>query len=204
MKNIGNFTIHQTCNVFVIDYTRSLKDWIDTIIALAIGLGCVVGVVFVASMMFEKFDWILLLPLGSFGFVAFLKLTDGIEKLFQKTGAVITIDKDAGLLIANYFWGKSRSLPFETIKCIQLNGQVDNIKTGKYLQRRVFCKVEVQTKDDKIESLVYINPTQIVRISDAEIDADVYTIGSKLAKFIAEKTGTPYQWTGFQEQDTAM
>lgn len=203
MQHIGRFTITQTGNIFTVSYTRSLKDWSDMVIVLAIGLGCTAFAIFITTILFQKFNWVLLLPIAAFGFVAVLRLSDGVARLLQKTGDVITIKTDEGILIANYFWGKSRSFPFETIKCLKLNGRVDNVKWGRYKMRRVYCKMEVDTKDDKTESLLHINPTQLVRISDKKIEADTYAIASKLAKFIAEKTGAKYQWTGFHEDDVS-
>ena len=61
-----------------------------------------------------------------------------------------------------------------------------------------FLTVNVATKHGLVIPILNINPNQIIKLSEKEVEAKLYEIGQELSKYIANSINVRYQWTGFE------
>jgi hypothetical protein len=193
---IGNFNIEQQNGNTVVNYRRTVKDWIDIFVYLFLGLAASAFIV----KMFQYADfqtWIFWVMIALFSFFALLKLTDGFTRLTQSTKSIILINYAENKLIAKYPYMKKTIINLEDIVRIQLSGVNERIRMSKTTQVRTYSKIEVLDRYGELHVILLINTKQLFRISTKMIETEVYDTGQKLAKILSEQTKAEYQWTGF-------
>jgi hypothetical protein len=92
-KQIENFKITDTTDMLIVDYSKTAKDWFDTILTIAIGLFCAVCTFVLLMYGLKPAPYITILIGLMFAFVTMVQIASGFSRLFHPTKALIVIDK---------------------------------------------------------------------------------------------------------------
>ena len=198
---IGNFRIEQQNGNTIVNYHRTVKDWVDILVYLVLG-GAASAFIIIMYQYTHFRDWIYWIVAGLFAFFAFLKWAEGLTRLTQSTRSIIVVNRVERKLIAKYPYLRKTIINLEDISSIQLSGINERIRTSKARQIRTYSKVEILDNQGKLITILLINTKQLFRISNKKIEAEVYEIGQKIAKILSKETNAKYQWTGFHEIST--
>jgi len=126
---IGNFNIEQRNGETVVDYHRTLKDWLDILLYLILGIGPTAFIVVMYQHThFEAWIWWAVAFL--FAFFAFIKLAEGFTRLTQPTRSIIVINNKDNKLVAKYPYLRKTIINLEDINRIQLSGVNERIRTS--------------------------------------------------------------------------
>ncbi|MDR3714506.1 MAG: hypothetical protein P4L51_16965 [Puia sp.] len=197
MLTIGNYGIVQSGNVTTIDYRRGIKDWVDSVSSTVIGLAAL-GFSVVLFTRTHPGNFIFLFIGGLFGLVGLYRLWVGIVLLFKPTQHIVVISKDKKQLTAKYPAFKTTTVDLGSISEVVLRGTHESIKAGNTRRLRIYVTVDIATKGGSFIPVLTINPTQIVRMSDEEIELGIRETGEALSALLAGELGVKHQWTGFQ------
>jgi hypothetical protein len=96
---INNYTITDSSDKIVVDYTKSAKDWFDTILTLAFGLCLIKVTLFFLHDVLETKSWMQTITVLIIAFAAILQTLMVLSRLFQPTNKVLIINKKSLLLI---------------------------------------------------------------------------------------------------------
>jgi hypothetical protein len=197
----GNFTIKQSNRITLIDYKRTLKDWIDTFAALIISSGLIVFLwfMYIHTHFRHPIFWIVALLCV---FAIIVKLPDGLLRLFQKTSPLIIVSQEEQRLISHLNRFKKIDIDFADIKAIILRGTNVSTTFKGSPRRSIYATVLVKTINGKEIEIAYINMGGLNfdwKSSEA-IEKDIYKTGAKLAGTLAYQVGVSYQWSGYKRK----
>lgn len=97
-KRIKNFTIIQNKSKLIINYSKTAKDWFDSIIILLIGLSLFVVTYFLMSQGIKTTSYISIGGGLVFAFQAVVQSTSGIFRILQSSKKILVIDMDTKTL----------------------------------------------------------------------------------------------------------
>lgn len=199
-KQIDNFTITDTSDKVVVDYDKSLKDWLDTFISLAIGLILSVATYFLLEQGFKTTSYIVIASGLIFAFQAVLQSTSGLSRLFQPTRNLLIIDKKSKILFSRLSPFTSKTFSLNEVETLIVSGHVEkNFIGSKNQQKRTYCTVKAKLKDKAEEKLFTINTNRFLRPSAQKLETELYSKAKRLTTELNNYLKSKYKWTGYNE-----
>jgi hypothetical protein len=197
-KQIDNFTITDTADKVVVDYNKTLKDWFDTLITLAIGLFLSVATYFLLKQGFKTTSYIVIAAGLVFAFQAVLQSASGLSRLLQPTKNLLIIDKNTKKLFSKYSPFTSKTLFLDDIQTLIVSGQKEKLFVGsKKTMTRTYCTIKAKLKDKEEEKLFTINTNRFLRTTDKRLKAELYLKAKRLTTELNNYLKSKYQWTGY-------
>ena len=148
-KHFDNYTITDTADKVVVDYDKTLKDWFDTVITLAIGLFLTFATYLLLQQGFKTTSYIVIAGGLVFAFQAILQSASGFSRLFQPTKNLLIIDKNAKTLFSKRSLFNSKKIFLDEIETLIVSGQKDKLfsKGSKNQMTRTYCNITAKLKD---------------------------------------------------------
>lgn len=201
-KQIDNFTITDTADKVVIDYDKTLKDWFDTLITLAIGLFLSVATYFLLQQGFKTSSYIVIAGGLVFAFQAVLQSASGLSRLLQPTRNLLVIDKNAKTLFSKHSPFTSKTFSLDDIQTLVVSGQREKLFVGsKNQMTRTYCIISAKLKDKADERLFTINTNRFLRPSSQKLETELYSKAKRLTSELNNYLKSKYKWTGYSEAE---
>ena len=202
---IGNYEVLTSAEQIKVNLKATRKGVIDALIAVATGIVISVFAYFLVRRFFTEMNWLVVLIAAGFVFFAIIKLVEGTIRLLtlSKDGLIMINMVKSRLMIKRSF-EKSVNLDAGELSRIQFKGFSDDLSVGSKTLKRIYCSVSVVTKNDKLYKLLDMNTTTIVKVSDEELQSEVYKNSKKLATFLAKSLRIDVEWGGFTIRPVQM
>ncbi|MEG2161304.1 MAG: hypothetical protein RRY62_08865 [Chryseobacterium sp.] len=180
-KRIKNFTIIQNKSKLIINYSKTAKDWFDSIIILLIGLFLSVATYFLMSQGIKTTSYISIGGGLVFAFQAVVQSTSGIFRILQSSKKILVIDRDTKTLTSKKIFFISKTFPLENIEAITASGQKEKVFTsGGNSMKRTYCTVTAKLKDKTSEELFIINTHRFFQTSSNKLETELYIQAKQL------------------------
>lgn len=180
---IGNFIVTEKDNRTCISYKRPVKEWLDIVFLLAVGIG---ATVFIVLMYFQTYyhQWVFWLLAGLFSILAWVKTADGVSRLREPTGDLIVIDPTEKQLITKWGNRKGTRYDFANIKEVVLLGSTEEDLSEKM---RGSHRIEIMTHDGEGKTIAIIHTRKAFGRNQPELIAHRDRIGQELVNVIADR-----------------
>ena len=199
-KQIDNFTITDTADKVVVDYDKTLKDWFDTLITLAIGLFLSVATYFLLVQGFKTTSYIVIAGGLIFAFQAIVQSASRLLRLLQPTRNLLVIDKKAKTLFSKYIPFTSKTFSLDDIQTLVVSGQKEKLFVGsKNQMARTYCTISAKLRDKPDERLFTINTNRFLRPSSQKLETELYSKAKRLTSELNNFLKSKYHWTGYDE-----
>ena len=200
-KHFDNYTITDTADKVVVDYDKTLKDWFDTVITLAICLFLSVATYLLLRQGFKTTSYIVIAGGLVFAFQAILQSASGFSRLFQPTKNLLIIDKNAKTLFSKRSLFNSKKIFLDEIETLIVSGQKDKLfaKGSKNQMTRTYCNITAKLKDKADVQLFVINTNRFLRTSDQKLETEVYSKAKRITTELNNYLKLKYKWTGYNE-----
>jgi len=197
---IDNFTITETSDKVVVDYSKTIKDWFDTLITLSIGLfACVLTFLFLRQGL-KTTSFTLLFASLVLSIAAIYQTISGIFRLFQPTKNILVIDKMQKTILTRNSPFASKTFSLEEVQTIVVSGQNEKVTVGGgQKMTRTFCTISAKLKGKEDERLLTINTNRFIRPSAQTFETELYSKAKRLTSEINRHLKSKYQWTGYNE-----
>jgi len=203
VKRIQNFTITETSDKVVVDYTKSLKDWFDTLLTLLFGAALSFATYFLLTVGFDGKKSFIVIGAGLiFAFQAILQSASGISRLLQPTRNLLVIDRNSKTLFSRHSPFSSKRFPLDNIQSLIISGKKDNVFIARGRQiKRTYCTISAKLKDKTETTLFSINTKRFLRPSVKTIETELYSQAKQLTFELNSFLKTNYKWTGYNEEE---
>lgn len=200
MKQIDNFTITETSDKIVVDYDKTLKDWFDIFITLAIGSFLSLVTYFLLRQGLKTTSYIVIVGGLIFAFQAVLQSASGLSRLLQPTNNLLIIDKNSKTLYSKHSPFTSKTFALDDIQTLIVSGQKEKLVVGsKNQMTRTYCTITAKLKDKADETLFTINTNRFLRPSTPKLDTELYSKAKQLTSELNNYLKLKYKWTGYNE-----
>lgn len=199
-QQIDNFTITETSDKVVVDYTKTAKDRFDTLFTLTLGLFISVATYLLLQQGLKSTSYIVIAAGLVFAFQAVVQTLSGLSRLFQPTKNLLVIDKTTNTLTSRHSAFASQTFSVDEIQTLIVIGQNEQISVGGgQKMTQTYCTISVKLKDKADARLFTINTNRFFRPSIQKLETELYSKAKRLTSEINRHLKLKHQWKGYNE-----
>lgn len=181
-----------------LSYQRTLKDWFDITVSGGAGAICLIIVYFlIAYKLSQELDWIVVIIVLVFGFVAFTQCAYFFSKLSEPTSNVIEIDKESQKVQIKLPHFKRLEIDLHELTSIECSLKREFARSHSSGGFRYWAEVDLQTKTMGKLNALTINISNIIKSSTVHPQDELLTTSKHIVDKISEEMGIHSNWTGW-------
>jgi len=197
-NTIGQFTIKKELSIFQLSYNRSIKDWIDILVSLILGI---TNIVMILCFLYLSLDhdtmfiiFISLLIIVS-GYTAYRKFSYVFLRLFSPTKQLVSIDHHKGNVTIKLPYDKTMTFKKSDIGLVVYKINTDFVEFSDHIvKQRFWVDVILVQKNKKNLTILTINPEDIIESNSYCIKKKLRKLGKGLSKALAKEMGVEYRY----------
>ena len=198
-ESIGNYEVSSSESTFKLSYTRTLKDWVDILIALSLGLVSMGAIIYLIGYILDhEFEWIYILIVLCLSIFGFIKLSYSISRLTEPTKGIIDLEKQRKTVLIRLAHFKKLTMNLSELSSIEyhLVSDVSHSADSDNRKRRFGVEVELVTKSKNRIKFLHINPSTLIDYGSSKIKHDLLRTSKLLVKRISTELQIEKRWKG--------
>lgn len=198
INTLGQFTFKKEPSIFQLNYTRSIKDWLDITLSFSFGLIMISLMVGLLYLDLEKgviYTVLLSVLTLLFGYSAYKTFSYVFLRLFTPTKHLVFIDHLKGNINIKLPYNKTKTLKKSDIDLVVYQINTDFVDfSDQIIKPRFWVDVVLIQKDRKPLTFLTINPEDIIECNTHRIQKNLKKIGKGIAKTLANEIGVEYRF----------
>lgn len=198
----GGYEIDDQETLFSLHYSKTLLDWVYIIGYGLFGVICLGVVCFSFYEMLSKdFDFMYIVMILLFGFVAFIKLSYTIARLFEPTKEMIRIDKQKNRVRLKTSIVNSIEMNLSELNVLNYRLCKDVVEMDNHHKDRFWVEVELVTISQERIQILHINPGDLIYKGSVDTKNELLRMSKKMTKRLADALGIESRYAGMIDKD---
>lgn len=202
INTLGQFTIKKEPSIFQLNYTRSIKDWLDIILSFSFGIimiGLMVGLIYFGLEKDTIYTILYSVLMLICGYGVYRTFSYVFLRLFTPTKHLIFIDHLKGNINIKLPYNKTKTFKKSDIDLVVYQINTDFVDfSDQIIKPRFWVDVVLIQKDRKSLTFLTINPEDIIECNAHRIQKNLKKIGKGIAKTLANEIGVEYRFNSIE------